>query len=89
MDEILLKRETQLRKWHQVTTRLASSIHGVGDQKDFDALVYIDELKLLCAIAQSKLDEYKSADRPNRCQQEAGLKRAWDDLGEAVENQSI
>jgi hypothetical protein len=83
---MLSKREAQLQRWHLTITRLEGAVHGVGSQKDFEALVYLDELKLLHAIAQSKLEEYKSSDHPKRRQLRAGLNRAWSDLGVAIDN---
>ena len=82
----MLKLEAQLRGWRLKIARLAGAIHGVGVQKDFDALVYIDELKVLHAVARSKLEEFKAAGDAERQHLEAGLKSAWGDLEAAVEN---
>jgi hypothetical protein len=86
MDGNMLKLEAQLRGWRLRIARLAGAVHGVGTQKDFDALVYIDELKVLHAVAWSKLDEFKVAEGADRRRLEAGLKSAWSDLEAAVEN---
>jgi hypothetical protein len=86
MDGNVLKLEAQLRGWRLRIARLAGAVHGVGVQRDFDALVYIDELKLLHAVAWSKLDEFKAARGGDRGHLEDGLKSAWDDLEAAVEN---
>jgi hypothetical protein len=78
--------EAQLTKWRLRIARLAGAVHGVGNRKDFDALVYIDELKLLHAIARWKLDEFKAAGGEERSVLKAGLNGAWSDLELALEN---
>jgi hypothetical protein len=87
MDGTVLKMmEAQLTKWRLHIARLAGAVHGVGNENDFDALVYIDELKLLHAIARSKLHEFKAAGSAERSVLEAGLNVAWSDLELALEN---
>lgn len=86
MDGTVWKMETQLRNWHLRITRLAAAVHGVGARRDFDALVYIDELKVLHATARSKLDEYKAAGVAERRLLEVGLKTAWGDMQVAIES---
>jgi hypothetical protein len=82
----ILIMEVQLRNWSRRIDRLAAVVHGVGTDREYEALVYIDELKALHAIARAKLDEFNAADGAKRRRLEAGLKSAWGDLGAAIEN---
>jgi hypothetical protein len=42
--------------------------------------MHIDELKALHAIAQSKLEEFRTAQATERARLEAEMKSAWDEL---------
>ena len=86
MEAAIPKMETQLRTWRSEIDRLARAVHGVGSDGEFDALLFIDELKALHAIACFKLDEYKAAEGEERRRLDSGLKGAWVDLGAALEN---
>ncbi|MFH1219695.1 MAG: hypothetical protein V1694_04505 [Candidatus Eisenbacteria bacterium] len=53
------KMDAQLKLWSLQIDKLASKIQMPGVQAGFDALMYIDELKGLHAIARSKFDEFR------------------------------
>jgi hypothetical protein len=60
MDAAVEKMEAQLKLWNLRIDHLAAKTQMVGVQARFDALMYVDELKALHAIAQSKLIEFKA-----------------------------
>jgi hypothetical protein len=86
MDGTTLEMEAQLRNWHRRITRLAGTVHGIGAPRDFEALVYIDELKVLHATARLKLEEFKAAGDVERRSLASGLRNAWGDMEAAVAN---
>lgn len=86
MEAAMERMEAQLRNWHLKIDRLAAAIQVAGVPVDFEALVYIDELKALHAIARSKLDQFKAAESTERGHLETGMRSAWSDLEEALEN---
>jgi hypothetical protein len=86
MDPAVTRMETQLRAWRRTIDGLAAAVHGLGKEGEFDALVYIDELKALHATAQFELDGFKAASGAERTRRMVRLKGAWDDLDEAVAN---
>ena len=77
------KMETQLKLWSSKIDRLAAKTQRVGFQARFDTLLYIDELKALRVIAQSKFDEFRAAEGKEQKRLKAGLKSAWNDLDAA------
>jgi hypothetical protein len=83
MDAALRKMEAQLKQWSLKIDILAVKTQRSGTQAGFDALMYIDELKALHAIAQSKLDAFKSAGDTERARLKAEMKSAWNELAAA------
>jgi hypothetical protein len=77
------KMEAQLKQWGVRIDSLAAKTQAVGVQARFDSLMYVDELKALRAIAQSKLDEFNAAANAEQGRLKVGLKRAWDELDTA------
>jgi hypothetical protein len=80
------KMEAQLSLWNSRIDNLADKTLKAGVQARFDALVYIDELKALHAIARAKLDEFKAGSAAERVRLKAGMKRAWNELDAAFKN---
>ena len=78
--------EAQLKLWSSKIDTLAAKTQAVGVQAGFDALMYVDELKALRAIAQSKLDEFKAAGGMKEARLEAEMKSAWDRLDAVFKN---
>lgn len=76
--------EAQLVLWGQKIDDLAAQTHRAGAQARFDAHMYIDELKALHAIAQSKFDELRAAADTERARIERELKRACNELEAAL-----
>lgn len=80
--------EAQLKLWSLQIDRLAAKTQAAGVQARFDALVYVDELKALRAIAESKLIELKelAVGDTRRARLRAEVKSAWNELAAALEN---
>ena len=86
MEAAVKTMEAQLKLWGLKIDRLATKTQAVGVQARFDALMYVDELKALRAIAQSKLDEFRAAGGAEQARLKVELKSAWDELDAAFEN---
>lgn len=86
MDATVMKMEAQLTRWKSKIENHAARISAARGEPRFDALLYIDELKALHAIAQAKFDELKAAKdaERERCQDE--MNRAWSELDGAFKN---
>lgn len=84
MEAAIAEMEAQLRSWQRTIDRLSAAVHGIGAGMEFDALVYIDELKALHAIARFRLEEFKAARGGERTRLKEGLKSAWKELDSAV-----
>ena len=80
MESAIEEMETQLRLWTLKIDHLAAETQMVGVRASFEALIYIDELKALHAIAQSKLDKFRAAPDTGRSRLKAEMTRAWEDL---------
>ena len=78
--------EAQLRLWSLKIDDLTAKTQRAGVQVGFDALTYVDELKALHAIVQSRLDELRVAGGTKRARLEVELKRAWNELDAAFKN---
>jgi len=80
------ERETQLGLWRAKIDGLAARTLLTNVQAGFDAHMYLDELKVLHAIAQAKFDELRAAGARQRPRLEAEVKVAWKDLESALGN---
>jgi hypothetical protein len=78
--------EAQLKLWGLKIDRLAAKTQAIGVQARFESLMYVDELKALRAIAQSKLDESRAAGGAEQARLKVELKSAWDELSAAFQN---
>lgn len=83
MEASVQKMEAQLKLWSLEIDDLAAKTHLAGTRSGFDALMYVDELKALHAIAQARFDEYRAAGDAERARLRATMKRAWDELDDA------
>ena len=83
MDSTIEKMESQLKRWRLKIDQLATKTQLAGGQAGFDALMHVDELKALHAIAQSKVDEFRTRPAEERARLKAELKRAYGDLDAA------
>lgn len=83
MEPSMEEMETQLGLWSSKIDTLVAKTQRSGVQARFDLFMYIDELKALHAIAQSKLIECKAVGDTRRARLEAEVQSAWDDLDAA------
>jgi hypothetical protein len=81
-----LKMEGQLRRWGVRIDNLAAKTLQGGVAVRFDTHMYVDELKALHAIAQTKFDQYKVASGPERTRLAAEVQSAWNELDTAFKN---
>lgn len=86
MEPAVEKMEAQLKLWSLKIDHLATETQVAGVQARFDALMYVDELKALHAIAQSKLIELKAVGDTRRARLKAEMKCAWNDLDAAFKD---
>jgi hypothetical protein len=88
MEAAVKRMEAQLRRWSLKIDHLAARTQTAGVQARFDVLTYLDELKALHAVAQSKLVELKAlATGDARCARlEAEMNVARDELAAALAN---
>jgi hypothetical protein len=87
MEPTLEKMEAQLRRWSLKIDHLAAKTQVPGVQAGFDALIYVDELKALHAIALAKFNEFKTGEATRRSRLQEEMKSAWDDLDAAFKRQ--
>jgi hypothetical protein len=83
VDLAIEKMDSQLKRWRLKIDQLAAKTQLVGGQAGFDTLMHIDELKALHAIAQSKIDEFRTRPTEERARLKSELKRACNDLDAA------
>ncbi len=76
--------EAQLKLWSIRIDHLAARTLQPGVRASFDALIYIDELKALHAIAVAEYEAIRNAAPEKRAELMAGLSGVWDDLGTAL-----
>jgi hypothetical protein len=77
------KMEAQLKVWSLQIDDLAAKTQRPGVQAGFDAIMYIDEMKALLAIAQSKCSEFRAAGGTGRVRLTAEMDSAWNELDAA------
>jgi hypothetical protein len=82
------KMEAQLGLWCGKIDKLATEAQMARVPAGFDTVMYIDELKALCAIAQSKLHEFRAAGFAEQELLTPGMKSAWGELQAAIKNPS-
>jgi len=80
MEPTMEKMEAQLKHWSLRIDGLAAKMEMTGVRRGFDSLIYVDELKALYAIANSKFIEFRAAENTRQVRLRAELKTAWDDL---------
>lgn len=76
----LERMETQLKVWSMKIDHLVAVTGLPGVETGFDVHMHIDELKVLHAIASSKLDRMRMAQDGDRIHMAAELASAWEDL---------
>ena len=86
MEADVEKMEAQLKQWGLRIEHLAAKTRKTGVPTRFDAIMDIDELKALHAIAQAKLDAFQATKDTERARRKAELKWAWNELGAAFKN---
>jgi multidrug resistance efflux pump len=80
MEAAVEKMEAQLKLWGLQIHKLAAKTQKAGARARFEDLMYIDELKALHAIAQSRFDEFRGAGDTERARLRAEMSSAWDEL---------
>jgi hypothetical protein len=83
MEPTVEKMDVQLKRWSLMIDHLAAKTQAAGDRAGFEAIIYVDELKSLHAIALLKLDEFRAGEDTGRARLKAEMKNAWEDLDAA------
>jgi len=83
MDPAVEKMEAQLKRWSLKINTLAAKTQA-RIPTSFDTLMHIDELKVLHAITQSKLIEFKAM-KDTMARLKAEMESAWNDLDAALQ----
>ena len=83
MESAVEKMEAQLKLWSLKIDNLVAKTQLAGVEARFESHMYLDELKALHAMAQSKLIDFKAAADTRRARVEAEMKSAWNDLDAA------
>ena len=77
------KMEARLKLRSLQIDELVAKTQMPGVRAGFDTLMYIDELKALHAIAQSKFDEFRAAEDAGKTRLKPGMEGAWNELDAA------
>jgi len=83
VEGVVDKVETQLKSWSLQIDDMAARTQVPGVQAGFDALMCIDELKALHAVAKSKLDEFRAAGDAERTRLKVEMEIACTELDAA------
>ncbi len=86
MEGAVKKMEAQLKRWSLTIDDLAAKTQKAGAGARFEDLTYLDELKALYAIAQSKLIGFKAAGNTERERLKAEMMSAWNELDAALKH---
>ena len=78
-------RIAQLAIWGRKISELSGKTQRAGARARFEDLLFIDELKAMHAIAQTKFDDLGAATGPQRAGLEVEVQRAWADLAAAFD----
>ena len=84
MERVAEKMEAQLKLWGLKIRRLAAKTETAGVQTGLDTLMHIDELKVLHAIAEAKVLEFKVAGDADRARLETEVTNAGKDFESAL-----
>ena len=74
------KMEAQLKQWAARIDGLAAKAEKAGAQAKIEVRLSIDDLKAKRAVAQAKLDEFKTAGSEKWDGFKAGIERAWGEI---------
>jgi len=74
------KMETELKEWGAKLDELVAKAEGVGAEAKSDYYKGIEEMKTKYRVAQSKLDELKTASGENWGVLKGGVEHAWSEL---------
>ena len=80
--------EAKLKLWSIKIDDLAARAQVPGAHVGFDALMYIDELKALHAVAKSKFDEFRVTGDAGRARLKAEMESACTELDAAFKTRS-
>lgn len=84
MHPVVKKMEAQLARWNEKIEQRAVRCLQKGGPVSFEALMHVDELKALHAIATAKLGELRAAGNADRKRIEAEMRSAGNDVAAAL-----
>jgi len=88
VEAVVKKMEAQLNLWSLQIDSLAAKTQVPGVRAGFDALMYVDELKALHAVAKSKFDDFRAAGDAGRARLKAEMESACTELDAAFKTRS-
>jgi hypothetical protein len=83
VERAMKRMEEQLEAWGRKIDFMVSEEQLAGNRPEIDALLRLDELKLLYAVAREKLDEFKAGEKKGageRTLRKGELEKAWREL---------
>jgi hypothetical protein len=80
MEAALGKMKSQLKLWSLEIDKLAAATQTPGVRTGFDDLMYVDELKALHVLAQTRFDQYRAAGDAERESLAIEMESAWNEL---------
>jgi hypothetical protein len=86
MQEVAEKVRAQLEFWSSRIDHMAARTQMSQGEPSFDALVQIDELKALLALAHAKLDAFTGSTGAEQPRRRRELNGAIDDLAVAIKD---
>jgi len=84
MEASLQKLEAQLKRWGLKIDALAAKTSVPGVPARYEAVIQVDELKALLAIANSTFDLFRIAGAAERSRLHTEMQKAWSDLSAAI-----
>lgn len=88
MEPVVKKMEAQLKRWSLKIDRLAARTQVAGVHAGFDAIMYLDELKALHAVAQSRFDEFRAVEDGRKARMLVQMKSALEELDAAFKKRA-
>ena len=88
MEPVVKRMEAQLERWSLRIDQVAAKTQVAGAHAGFDAVMYVDELKALHAVAQSRFDEFRAVEDGRKERMLIQMKSALEDLDAAFKRRA-
>ena len=88
MEPVVKKMEATLKRWSLKIDQLAAKTQVAGVHAGFDAITYLDELKALHAVAQSRFNEFRAVEDWRNVRMLIEMKSAMEELDAAFKKRA-